>query len=46
MRRCDVAGDERVVVSYWMNRLQRLDEPAHDYLVTLNARRPHRPGRA
>lgn len=29
-------GADKVVVSYWMNRLQRLDD-AHDHVVTLNA---------
>jgi predicted NAD/FAD-binding protein len=35
MRACTGATDD-VQVSYWMNRLQNLDEPV-DYLVTLNA---------
>ncbi|MFN2381262.1 MAG: NAD(P)/FAD-dependent oxidoreductase [Guyparkeria sp.] len=33
--RRDVDGERAVAVTYWMNRLQRLDS-AHDWLVTLN----------
>lgn len=36
MPTCDHQAAEPVVVSYWMNRLQRLDEPV-DYVVSLNA---------
>lgn len=35
MSACDQRSD-RVVVSYWMNRLQQMDEPI-DYVVSLNA---------
>ena len=34
-------GDRAVAVTYWMNRLQRLDA-AHDWLVTLNPFEPPR----
>ena len=34
-RACDESTD-RVMVSYWMNRLQRMEEPI-DYVVSLNA---------
>jgi predicted NAD/FAD-binding protein len=36
MPACDMSGQERVTVSYWMNRLHPIDEPV-DYVVSLNA---------
>lgn len=39
--RCDADGERAVAVTYWMNRLQRL-ESAHDWLVTLNPFEPPR----
>lgn len=37
----EAGGDRAVAVTYWMNRLQRLDA-AHDWLVTLNPFEPPR----
>ena len=39
--RRDANGERAVAVTYWMNRLQRL-ESAHDWLVTLNPFEPPR----